>query len=760
VLQGDTPLHKLLGTKPDYKFLKVFGCACWPNLRLYNSHKLTLRSKECVFVGYSSSHKGYKCLDRSSGRIYISRDVVFDENKFPFKLAQEQVPKPINTTHQPTLLPSVTQNQYTEHYLTEVLPTTDIQQPATSTNSSNPENSSLNPSSNSQPPSSDPATQPLSSSMIDVSLTNHEQTNTVAQGGSGNTETASDTPGHAPQAAATPEAADTGHQMRTKSKNNIVKPKEFKDGTVRYAAAIQNAKAVPENPKSHEEAIQYGEWKKAMDVEYQALEKNQTWTLVPPKRGVNLIGCKWVFKVKRNADGSVERYKARLVAKGFKQKFGIDYLDTYSPVVKPTTVRVVLSLAVSRGWTMRQIDIQNAFLNGYLKEEVYMAQPPGYESSQAPQHYICKLNKALYGLKQAPRSWHSRLTDKLQELGFRPSLADASLFILKQPSVTIYMLIYVDDIIIVSSSSAATDKLIKNLATEFALKDLGTLNYFLGIEVVPQQKGVVLSQRRYAQELLLKAKMDKCKPISTPMAASEKISRDDGTFLKGEEQLQYRSIVGGLQYLTITRPDLSFAVNRVCQFIQAPTDVHWGAVKRILRFLKGTAGHGLKIQRSTNDTLNAFSDADWAGSPEDRRSTSGFAVMMGQNLVSWSSRKQQTVSRSSTEAEYKAIANVTAEIIWLQSLLKELGIYQATPPVLWCDNLGATYLTANPVFHARTKHIEVDFHFVRELVARQALKVKHISSKDQLADIFTKALPKAPFHKILNNLNLVQRGCD
>lgn len=227
------------------------------------------------------------------------------------------------------------------------------------------------------------------------------------------------------------------------------------------------------------------------------------------------------------------------------------------------------------------------------------------------------------------------------------------------------------------------------------------------------------------------------------------------TSLSNDEQFLYRSIVGGLQYLTITRPDLSFAINRVWQYIQAPTDAHWAAVKRILRFVKGTADQGLKFQTSTTDTLHAFSDADWAGCPDDRRSTSGFVILLGSNLVSWSSRKQQTVSRSSTEAEYKAIANLTAEVIWIPSLLKELRIFQSSAPVLWCDNLGATYLTANPMFHARTKHIEVDFHFVREQVARKAMEVLFISSKDQLADIFTKALSKAPFNCICNNLNLI-----
>jgi histone deacetylase 1/2 len=332
--------------------------------------------------------------------------------------------------------------------------------------------------------------------------------------------------------------------------------------------------------------------------------------------------------------------------------------------------------------------------------------------------------------------------------------------VFREGDITIYILIYVDDIIIVSSSDKATDKLIQNLNKDFAVKDLGPLEYFLGVEVKPHRDGILLSQRRYALDLLKKANMEKCKPISTPMSSSERLSRDHGTLLSGDEQFRYRSIVGGLQYLTLTRPDLSFAVNKVCQFIQSPTSVHWVAVKRILRFVKGTVDEGLKIQRSRNILLSGFSDADWAGCPDDRRSTSGFAVFLGTNLVSWSSRKQVTVSRSSTEAEYKAIANVTAEIIWIQSLLRELGVFLRDRPRLWCDNLGATYLTTNPMFHARTKHIEVDFHFVREQVTRKAMEVRFISSKDQVADILTKPLSRAPFAVNSRNLNIQRSCCD
>jgi hypothetical protein len=332
--------------------------------------------------------------------------------------------------------------------------------------------------------------------------------------------------------------------------------------------------------------------------------------------------------------------------------------------------------------------------------------------------------------------------------------------VFKHADIIMYMLIYVDDIIIVSSLDSATEKLIQKLTNEFAVKDLGNLEYFLGIEVKNMKTGILLSQRRYALDLLKKAKMDNCKPISTPMSATEKLSKHQGTILNEEEQFRYRSVVGGLQYLTLTRPDLSFAVNKVCQFIQNPTDAHWSAVNRILRYIKGTLDHGLQIQRSTSTMISGFSDADWVGCPDDRRSTSGFAVFLGGNLVSWSSRKQVTVSRSSTEAEYKAIANVTAELIWIQSLMKELGVFLHKAPRLWCDNIGATYLTSNPVFHGRTKHMEVDFHFVREQVARKAMEVRIISSKDQLADVLTKPLSRAPFIKNCDNLNIGTLCCD
>jgi histone deacetylase 1/2 len=261
-----------------------------------------------------------------------------------------------------------------------------------------------------------------------------------------------------------------------------------------------------------------------------ALMKNGTWHLVPAQKGKNVISCKWVYKVKKKVDGSIDCYKARLVAKGLKQRYGIDYEDTFSPVVKAATIRLILSIVVSRGWSLRQLDVQNAFLHGILDEEVYMYQPPGYEV-KGKKIFVCKLDKALYGLKQAPRAWYARLCSKLIQLGFKPSKGDTSLLYYTKGGITIYVLVYVDDIIVASSLADATGALLKDLEKEFALKDLGDLHYFLGIEVSKVSDGLLLSKQRYAADVIKRANMEKSKSVDTSISTIDKLSLNDGVRL-------------------------------------------------------------------------------------------------------------------------------------------------------------------------------------------------------------------------------------
>ncbi|XP_047306227.1 uncharacterized mitochondrial protein AtMg00810-like [Impatiens glandulifera] len=323
-------------------------------------------------------------------------------------------------------------------------------------------------------------------------------------------------------------------------------------------------------------------------------------------------------------------------------------------------------------------------------------------------------------------------------LGFFEAKSDSSLFLYHTSTITAFILVYVDDIIFMGNSTSHLSIIISRLQDNFPLKDLGQLHYFLGVEASRSSDGLFLSQSQYIQDLLIRADMQYSKPLNSPVSTSSSLSRYDGDSLS--DPFLYRNIVGALQYLTLTRPELAFAVNRACQFMHGPTSTHWVAVKRILRYLRHTPHHGLVFRPSASLTLEAYSDADWAGCPDDRRSSTGYCIFLGNNLVSWNSKKKHVVARSSIESEFQALAHATAELCWFQSLLSELRISSIHPPTLWCDNIGATFLSANLVFHSRTKHIEIDLLFVREKVAKKSLLIQYVPTHDQIADIFTKVL--------------------
>jgi hypothetical protein len=542
----------------------------------------------------------------------------------------------------------------------------------------------------------------------------------------------------APSPTAAP-APVISHPMQTRSKSGIFKPK------VSYTAQVDSTLT---EPTSYTAASKHPQWCTAMTEEFQALHKQGTWTLVPSPPSKNIVGCKWVYKLKYHSDGTLARHKARLVAKGFHQQHGVDFDETFSPVVKAPTVRLILSLAVSLGWSLRQLDVKNAFLHGSLKEEVYMTQPQGFIDPQHPSH-VCKLLKSIYGLKQAPRAWFESFTSQLLHLGFTASTADSSLFIYKHNSTIAYLLLYVDDIVLTSNTPAYLDQLVTQLSTVFDLKDLGSLHYFLGLQVTRSSTGLYLNQAKYAHDLLKKHNMLDSKPTLSPSCPNTRLSLHEGDPLIDPHG--YRSLVGALHYLTFTRPDISFSVHQVCQYMSTPTSTHLAAAKRILRYIRGTLHHGIAFTPGSLH-LSAYTDADWAGDPDDRRSTSGYIVYLGSNPITWSAKKQPTVSRSSTESEYRALAIASAELCWMRTLLKDLGIFLSHTPILWCDNVSALAIASNPVFHARTKHIEVDFHFVRERVLRKDLLVQFVSTLDQLADIFTKSLPTRRFVELQRNL--------
>ncbi|KAM1777797.1 hypothetical protein ACFX11_044412 [Malus domestica] len=531
------------------------------------------------------------------------------------------------------------------------------------------------------------------------------------------------------------------HPMQTRSKSGIFKKKVL---------LAQVDSSHDKEPKSFTAASKSVEWRNAMEEEMAALVKQKTWTLVPLPPNKNLVGCKWIYKIKTHHDGTIARYKARLVAKGFFQEAGLDYYETFSPVAKPTTVRLMLSLAATKGWRLKQLDVKNAFLHGFLDEEVYMCQPQGFFDSDHPK-FVCKLDRSLYGLKQAPRAWNERFTRFLLTLGFKSSYADPSLYVKHDGQSVVVLLLYVDDIILSGDNETQVQAVITQLTSEFDMKDLGLLHYFLGLQIEYQPHGLLVHQSMYVSDLLKKTNMLDSKPCTTPCHPNQKLL-NHGSPPFPDPGL-YRSIVGALQYLTFTRPDVAYSVNQVCQFMHSPLQSHFVAVKRILRYLRGSMSLGLCFKPGMLD-IKAYTDVDWAGDPNDRRSTTGFVVFLGCNLISWSSKKQHTVSRSSTEAEYRAMATTTAEVVWLQQLLKDLHIPCHDIPFLHCDNISAMALATNPVLHSKAKHIEIDCHFVRERVQQGSIMLQFVHSADQHADIFTKGLCFPLFSSHCNNLML------
>jgi hypothetical protein len=365
---------------------------------------------------------------------------------------------------------------------------------------------------------------------------------------------------------------------------------------------------------------------------------------------------------------------------------------------------------------------------------------------------VCRLNRSLYGLKQAPRAWHSRLATFLLTLGFMEAKSDTSLFVHHHGAETVYLLLYMDDIVLTASSPSLLCRLVDALQREFQVKDLGVLHHFLGVTAEPRPSGLLLHQRQCTLDILERAQMSDCKPCSTPVDTQAKLSEATGDSVA--DPTGYRSLASALQYLTFTRPDISYAVQQVCLHMHDPREPHLAALKRLLRYLRGTVDYGLLLHRSTSSELVVYTDANWAGCPDTRRSTSGYAVFLGGNLVSWSAKHQPVVSRSSAEAEYRVVANGVAEVAWLRQLLAELHSPLSRSTLVYCNNVSAVYLSTNPVQHQRTKHVEIDLHFVRDYVAVGAIRVIHVPTTSQFADIFTKGLPSSTFAEFRSSLNI------
>ncbi|XP_016186328.1 uncharacterized protein LOC107628038 [Arachis ipaensis] len=414
------------------------------------------------------------------------------------------------------------------------------------------------------------------------------------------------------------------------------------------------------------------------------------------------------------------------------------------------TLRILLAVAAAKDWFVHQLDVNTAFLHGDLEEEVYMKPLPGLNVSNLK--LICKLEKSLYGLKQASRQWNSKLANTLIKFGYTQSKHDYNLFTKVTGSGFTAVIVYVDDLVLAGNCIKEITALKQHLHDLFKIKDIGELKFFLGFEFARSKRGITMYQRKYCLDLLEEYGMLGSKSCSTSMDYTSHLSKESGDPMPNASE--YRRLLERLLYLTNTRLEISFAVGKLSQFLDCPTNKHFQAALRVLKYLKSAPAQGLLFKTESDLQLTGFSDSDWATCPDTRRYISGYCFFLGTTLITWKSKKQVTVACSSAEAEYRALAASTCEAQWIVFILQDLTVPILKPAAIYCDNQSALHIAANPVFHERTKHIEADSHIVRDKAQAQVIKLLPISTLHQTTDIFTKVLSPAPFSSCHSKLGL------
>ncbi|OBS17106.1 hypothetical protein FPOA_12383 [Fusarium poae] len=512
-------------------------------------------------------------------------------------------------------------------------------------------------------------------------------------------------------------------------------------------------------PRTYKQATQspsFSQWKEAMTDELQSLEENKTWTMVNAPDNVNILRGKWVYKVKRGGKGEILRHKARFVVRGFEQEEGIDYHETFASVVKPMSYKAIFAIAAALDLEVEQMDVKTAFLYGDIDEDIYISQPEGFQDGT---DRVCKLNKALYGLKQAPRIWYTTLSSYLAELGFKPLWSDVGVFV----KGSTFIAVYVDDLLLVGPHMQDIKDIKSMLFARFKMTDLGPCEYYLGMSVRRDRpnQAIYLSQSAYIQKVLEDFELWDSNANSTPVATSKFNPPVDGYKANPDLKTWYARAIGSLMYAMLgTRPDIAYGVSLCSRFLGNPTEEHKMAVKRIMRYLRGTVHLELRLQGQIQPP-QGYTDADWGGDQDTRRSTGGYIFNFGSGAISWSSKRQPTVALSSCEAEYMVQTQATKEAIWLRRLFEELmapSNVKLGATIIFGDNQGAIAMAKNPTQHAKSKHIGIQHHFVREQVALGEIELQYISTKKQVADGLTKPLPKVDFLRFRSALGLIDNS--
>lgn len=702
-VKGALPEELWTGSKVNLQHLKVFGCRTYSHIPKKFRRKFDVKSKPMIMVGYCENSKGYRLADPDQpGKIEKARDVIFlehvmhniknsvlhDNYRSDIQLEESQVETPIQS------VPNLYSNAESIEDTNGPLDTSD---------------------------------DALSDDIVsgsDIESHDAEHETDMSQNS----------------------ARTKQHPLRER------KPPNWLTKDYVYHLTDINLDEVPNNIQEALNGSKRKYWVNAIKEEYNSLIKNNVWELVDRPTDVNIVSCKWVFKIKKDIQGN-ERHKARLVARGFSQSYGFDYFETFSPVARISTIRLLIALSAQLNLLIEHFDVVTAFLHGDLSEKVYMSLPEGFDS-QDKTGKICLLKKAIYGLKQSSRAWNSKVNNVLLDIGYKKSKNEPCLFYNINKDSIVIIILYVDDFFVFHNNCAKKEILFNKLKEKFHIKDLGNAQQILGMKIYRENGKIYLNQCEYIASFLKKFGFLDAKGVSTPLEHNLHFKKcsDDLSDLS----VPYQNVIGCLMYLAVTtRPDIAHTVSVLSQFNVAHNAEHWNGVKRLIRYIKSTMNLGISFDKTDNFSLEGFSDASWGDDPEDRKSYTGFVFKLAKGPISWESRKQKTVALSSSEAEYIAASDACKEAVYLGRLLCEIYKEQKKDAiVLHVDNQSAIKIAENPMYHGRTKHIGIRYHFIREIVAEGKVCLSYLPTEYMVADVLTKGLSKVKHSKCLDGLGM------
>lgn len=736
-----SPFELRYGKVPCLSHLRVFGCQAWSHIPKTQRSKLQPRARSAIFVGYEQNRKGYRLFDMKTREFFSSRDVIFDESSFPAKKWCSETSQRL--PHDSGMFDLIEKHSPRTQVCDRLEETDQIPFPE-SPQTDDEDNESR--ATRSSDVSDDPQDKPI------------EQTEMT-----GRPVRKRNPPGEWWKVNFAHAVDD--EQLLVENRRNVLSNNEMLNNRTAWSCLLMNirhpysidefvlhsdvfspsiegvmASDIP-IPSSMTEALdskwkQY--WERAAQQEYKTLIDRNTWELTSLPADRKPIRCKWVFAVKSTPAGLIEKFKARLVVKGFSQRPGIDFNETFSPVAHAESQRLILAIAVQFNLHLRQADIVSAFLNGDLDKSIYMTQPEGFTERNA-EEFVCRLNKGLYGLKQAGLLWNKRLNQFLEtNLGLTRTQADPCFYVKRTQDGIILLSLHVDDMLFAFSCEKEVQIMFNELHKEFGITDLGEPEKVLGIRIRRNSAGhIFCDQEIYIEETLKRFNMEHCSGTSLPHQSQLYLTTSDSCLESG--QLPYSELVGSLNYIaTRTRPDISYIVSNLCRFISKPAKEHWEAAKRVLRYLKATKTKG--IQFCNSDPLIGYSDSNFAGDPECRRSTSGVVFTMSGGPISWKSQLQKSTALSALEAEYQALSLAAREATWLKQLIQEIGFHGQSPVLIFGDNQGCQHVASNRKTDARTKHIQVRFHYTRDRIEDKTILLRYLESHLMPADFLTKPI--------------------